>query len=86
MRFTFPPYMRKTVNGKRKTGFEAVNGKRVSKRSKAMKRVVIIALMIFIGCCQVPISKAMAASSPQMVPFQMMPDSTGHATTLVPPH
>lgn len=50
-----------------------------------MKKLIIIALMVFIGCCQVPISKARAASSPQMVPFQMMPNSTGHATTLVPP-
>ncbi len=44
-----------------------------------MKKLIIIALLIFIGCYQVSISKA------QMVPFQMMPDSTGHASTLVAP-
>ncbi|MFZ0051847.1 MAG: hypothetical protein WAK96_08710 [Desulfobaccales bacterium] len=47
-----------------------------------MKKLIIIALMVFIGCCQVPISKAQAQT---MVPFEMMPDSLGHATTQVPP-
>jgi hypothetical protein len=47
-----------------------------------MKKLFIFALMVFIGCCQVPISKAQAQT---LVPFEMMPDSLGHATTLVPP-
>jgi hypothetical protein len=50
-----------------------------------MKKLIIIALMVCIGCFPVPISKAMAASAPMLVPFEMMPDSLGHATTLVPP-
>ncbi|MGO9177161.1 MAG: hypothetical protein ACLQED_13640 [Desulfobaccales bacterium] len=47
-----------------------------------MKKLIIIALMIVIGAFQVP--GAQAASAPQMIPFEMMPGSLGHATTLVP--
>lgn len=48
-----------------------------------MKKLIIIALMIVIGAFLAP--GAQAASAPQMVPFEMMPDSLGHNSTLVPP-
>lgn len=49
-----------------------------------MKRLCLFlaAAALFIAACQVPISKAQAQT---MVPFEMMPDSLGHTTTLVPP-
>ena len=53
-----------------------------------MKKLIIIALIAAVclmGCPPVPISKAMAASAPMLVPFEMMPDALGHTTTQVIP-
>ena len=45
-----------------------------------MKRLMITAILILM----LPLY-ALAASSPQLVPMQMMPDSMGHTTTNIPP-
>ena len=45
-----------------------------------MKRL----LLIFVLVLMLPVL-TMAASSPQLVPMQMMPDSMGHTTTNIPP-